>query len=67
MSKKEAARKYVDLKVFWWSIVENKEYPASVKEQLYKLVWGMPKDYILEQIVYLENRILNAKTKLASE
>lgn len=65
MTKNEAIRKYVDIKVFWWSIAENKEYPDETKVKLAKLARKMNKADLLQQIGFYENRIANAKLKLA--
>lgn len=64
MTKNELTRKYVDIKILWWSITENKEYYNDTKESLHKIIWKMSKADVIAQIGFLEERIANAKAKL---
>jgi hypothetical protein len=64
MKKVEMVKKLLDIKIIWWSIVENHEYTDEQRTSLHKVLWSMKKEDIQYQISCYEQRIQNAKSKL---
>lgn len=65
MLKLEAAKKYVELKMIWWSIADGIQQPEWKRAELLKNCATMSKVNIVNQIGFLESRIANAKTIMA--
>lgn len=60
MLKSELVKEYVELKFFWWNVVDGKQHEEWKKKELIKTYQKANKKHIEEQLQLLKDKIANA-------